>query len=149
MAGGGATALLTSATPAYATGNDLRDGLRALAGKVFYTTDRPGRWKGKENSHSPLIKVDKKGGDVLVRAATQHGMSGTHYIIKHILLDGDLNFVKEQNFNKTFDNPRSRFELNGYSGRLFVVSMCNLHDTWINWSDVKSNFQLIGVAFLT
>ena len=136
MAGGGAAALLTAGGPAVAAGADMRTNLRALAGKIFYTADRPGRWKGKEGGHSPLIKVDKKGGDVLVRAATKHGMSGSHYIIKHILLDGEHNYVNEQIFDKAFDNPRSRFELNGYTGRLFIVSMCNLHDNWINWADV-------------
>jgi superoxide reductase len=107
-----------------------------LAGKIFYTTDQPGRWKGKEGGHSPLIKVDKKGGEILIRAATQNGMSKAHYIVKHILLDEQLNYVNEQVFDQAFDMPRSRFELNGFKGRLFIVSMCNLHDNWINWADV-------------
>ncbi|MBT3330107.1 MAG: hypothetical protein HOK21_06080 [Rhodospirillaceae bacterium] len=145
MAGTGAAAVILggngapAASTAGATGapaGDMRAPLRALAGKIFYTADQPGRWKGKEGGHSPLIKVDKDGTDVLVRAANQHGMSKTHYIIKHILLDAQLNFVKEQVFDQAFDMPRSRFELNGVKGRFFVVSMCNLHDNWINWADV-------------
>ncbi|MBC8240357.1 MAG: hypothetical protein H8E30_07765 [Alphaproteobacteria bacterium] len=135
-AGGGGRALLATGPPGIGGGVGLRGGLRALAGKVFYTADQPGRWKGKESGHSPLIKVDKKGGDILIRAATNHPMNGPHYIIKHILLDEDLNYVKEQIFDVAFDLPRSRFELNGYTGRLFIVSMCNLHDNWINWADV-------------
>ncbi len=136
MAGGGVAALLTARMPVLAAGSDLRPALRALAGKIIYSSDRPGRWKGKEKGHSPLIKVDKDGADILVRAATQHPMIASHYIIKHILLDADLNFINERIFDVVFDMPRSRFELNGYTGRLYVVSMCNLHDNWINWTDV-------------
>ena len=139
MAGTGAVTLAlgaSGATGAMAAGDGMRAPLRALAGKIFYTTDQPGRWKGKEGGHSPLIKVDKKGGDILIRAATQHGMSKAHYIVKHILLDEQLNYVNEQVFDQAFDMPRSRFELNGFKGRLFIVSMCNLHDNWINWADV-------------
>ena len=135
-AGGGAAALLTAGTPPRAAQSELRGALRALAGKLFFTTDRPGRWKGKEKGHSPLIKVDKKGASVLLRAATRHPMNEPHYIVKHMLLDAELSFLHEQVFDKVFDMPRSRFELNGYSGRLYVVSMCNLHDNWINWTDV-------------
>lgn len=136
LIGGGAASLTAAAGPAFAENKQTREALRKLAGKLFYSTDRPGRWRGKEKGHSPLIKIDKNGSDVLVRAATHHSMSPDHYIIKHVLLDGDLNFIREQIFDLDFDNPRSRFELNDYSGRLFIVSFCNLHDNWINWSDV-------------
>jgi superoxide reductase len=136
MAGAGALAFASGATPAAASDDNLRGALQALAGKIFYSTDRPGRWKGKEKGHSPLIKVDKDGSNVLVRAATQHPMDADHYIIKHILMDQQLNLIDEQVFDKVFDMPRSRFELQGYSGRIYVVSMCNLHDNWVNWSMV-------------
>ncbi|WP_373086018.1 desulfoferrodoxin family protein [Sneathiella sp.] len=137
MAGGGATALLASATPTLAAEScDMQAALRMLAGKIFYSTDEPGRWAGKEPGHSPLIKVDKAGKDVLVRAATRHPMEADHFILKHLLMDADLNVVHEQYFDKSFDLPRSRFELNGYKGRLYIVSICNVHDNWINWADV-------------
>ncbi|MBL4906527.1 MAG: hypothetical protein JKX94_03670 [Sneathiella sp.] len=136
LIGSGAAALAAAAGPAFAATTNMKDALRMLAGKVFYSTDQPGRWKGKEAGHSPLIKIDKNGSDILLRAATQHPMSPQHHIVKHIILDGELNFMKEQMFDLTFDMPRSRFELNGYSGRLYVVSMCNKHDNWINWADV-------------
>ncbi|PHQ69486.1 MAG: hypothetical protein COB93_07915 [Sneathiella sp.] len=136
VAGAAAAAALVIAAPSVALAReDLQGALRELAGKVFYSADRPGRWKGKEKVHSPLIKVDKDGNDLLIRAATQHAMSDDHFIIKHILLDAKLNVLSEKLFDKIFDMPRSRFALNGYSGRLYIVSVCNVHDNWINWTD--------------
>lgn len=138
LAAGGAAALLGSAVPVGASAAevcDLKGALRQLAGKLYYTLDMPGHWKGKEQGHSPLIKVDRKGNDVLVRAATRHPMDPDHFIVKHLLMDEDLNVIKTQMFDKTFDLPRSRFQLNGYKGRIYVVSMCNVHDNWINWTD--------------
>jgi superoxide reductase len=140
MAGGSAAALLLAGTPGFAAnkdmGGELRGHMRALAGKIFYTTRQPGRWKGKEGGHSPFIKVEMDGKDLLLRAVTRHPMSKAHNIVKHILLDSDLNFIKEQIFDIEFDLPQSRFEMQGYKGRLFVVSMCNLHDNWINYTDI-------------
>jgi len=134
---GSGVALLASATqPAAAAENSMKDALRALAGKVFYSNDRPGRWKGKEEGHVPLIKIDKAENSVLIRAATNHPMQPNHNVIKHILMDADLNFIQEQVFDQQFDMPRSRFELNGYKGRIYVGSLCNLHDNWINWAEV-------------
>ena len=105
ISGGSAAALLLAATPGLAADGGLRGPMRALAGKVFYTTEQPGRWKGKAGGHAPLIKEDKDGNDVLIRSATNHPMSRTHHIVKHILLDGELNFVKEQVFDIDFDMP--------------------------------------------
>ena len=136
MASGGAAALLAAGNPAFAAEGQLRTALRALAGKIFYTNDTPGRWKGKEKGHAAEIKVDNKGASVLVRTATRHPMTAKHHIVKHMLLDAELNLVKEQVFDVSFDLPQSRFELNAYSGRLYVISMCNLHDNWLSWTDV-------------
>ena len=73
---------------------------------------------------------------MLVRTATNHSMKTSQFIVKHILTDVERSYVNEQVFDVAFDLPRSRFELNHYSGRLFIVSMFNLHDNWINWADV-------------
>ena len=136
IAGSGAALLLASTQPAFSMESRMKEAVRALAGKVFYSNDQPGRWKGKEAGHVPLIKIDKDKNSVLVRAATNHPMEPNHNVIKHILMDEDLNFIQEQVFNQQFDMPRSRFELNGYKGRLYIGSLCNLHDNWINWADV-------------
>ncbi|MBL4740562.1 MAG: hypothetical protein JKY12_06180 [Sneathiella sp.] len=134
---GSSAALFVSAVqPVAALENSTKEALRLLAGKVFYSSDRPGRWKGKENGHVPLIKIDKDKNSILIRAATNHPMQPNHNVIKHVLMDENLNFIQEQIFDQQFDMPRSRFELNGYKGRLYIGSLCNLHDNWINWADV-------------
>ncbi len=136
LIGSTAAAFIASTSPAFAVKKDMKEALRMLAGKLFYSNDRPGRWKGKEKGHSPLIKIDKMGNDVLIRAAIRHSMNSEHHITKHMLLDANLNFIQEQYFDMDFDMPRSRFELNDYKGRVFIVSLCNKHDNWINWADI-------------
>jgi superoxide reductase len=116
---------------------ELQGALRALAGKFFFSSDNPGRWKGKEKGHSPLIKVDMDGNNALIRAATQHPMAPDHFIIKHILMDQNFDFMAEQVFDPIFDMPRSRFEISGYSGQFYIVSLCNLHDNWINMATIS------------
>ena len=132
----GAALFVSTTAPAVALENSTKEALRVLAGKVFYSNDRPGRWKGKEKGHIPLIKIDKDKNSVLIRAATNHPMQANHNVIKHVLMDEDLNFIQEQVFDQQFDMPRSRFELNGYKGRIYIGSLCNLHDNWIGWADV-------------
>ena len=136
IAADGAVFLMSSTKPAVSLENGIKDAIRELAGKLFYSEDRPGRWKGKEKGHVPLIKIDKDNNNILVRAATNHPMDPNHNVIKHVLMDENFNFIQEQIFNQQFDMPRSRFELNGYKGRLYIGSLCNLHDNWINWVDV-------------
>jgi len=136
IAGGSAALLISTVQPAFSMESNMKEAVRALAGKIFFSQDRPGRWKGKENGHVPLIKIDKDNTNILVRAATNHPMQPNHNVIKHVLMDADLNFIQEQVFDQQFDMPRSRFELNGYKGRLYIGSLCNLHDNWINWVDV-------------
>lgn len=136
LIGSSAVLLIASTPPVVAQEASMRDAMRTLAGKLFYSKEKPGRWKGKENGHIPRIKINKDGKDVLVRAATGHSMTPEHHIIKHMLMDADMNFISEQYFDLEFDNPRSRFELSGYSGRLFILSSCNRHDIWINWTTV-------------
>lgn len=133
LAGGG-LASAAVAGPVFAATQEveLQGALRALAGKFFFSSENPGRWKGKEKGHSPLIKVDKDGNNVLIRAAVQHPMKTDHFIIKHILMDQNFDFMAEQVFDPIFDMPRSRFEVSGYSGQFYIVSLCNLHDNWIN-----------------
>nr|VFK40126.1 MAG: superoxide reductase [Candidatus Kentron sp. SD]VFK45439.1 MAG: superoxide reductase [Candidatus Kentron sp. SD] len=116
---------------------DPTSGERAnpMAGGLFYTKDAPGRWKGKEKGHVPIIEtgIDRKSGKVSVQVATGHEMKGfDHYIIKHILLDGDYRFLAEKMFDPAKDKaPISNFSLETYSGPIFAISVCNKHDTWL------------------
>ncbi len=108
------------------------------AGGLFYTKDKPGRWQKKVGSHLPSAEVIKDGDAIKVKVLTSHPMDGyKHYIVKHMLLDDNFNFIAEHMFDPTKDAvPMSEFELGQYSGRLHLVSMCNKHDVWLNHVDI-------------
>lgn len=105
-----------------------------MAGGVYYTKESQGRWTGKAGSHSPMMeKVD--GG---VRVVTAHPMNqGEHWIIKHILLDNDFNFIAENLFDPGKDKAAiSSFSLSGQSAAVYALSVCNLHDSWLTMLEV-------------
>lgn len=55
-----------------------------------------------------------------------------HYIVKHVLLDKNYQFLDEHFFNPTIDKiAQSTFNLPNYSGTLHVLSLCNKHDLWL------------------
>jgi superoxide reductase len=106
-----------------------------LAGGLFYTEQAPGRWGEKAAKHSPKIEVkvaDK--GQSKLRVVTDHEMRDyEHYIVKHILLDKNFKFIDEYFFNPMVEKKAvSEFEISNYSGTLYVLSVCNKHDTWLN-----------------
>ncbi len=107
------------------------------AGGLFYTKDAPGRWGEKVAGHLPNIELLSDRDDIAVKVVTSHPMDGyNHYIVKHMLLNQDLEFIAEQMFDPTEDAPVSEFSLGQYKGRLYVVSMCNKHDIWLNHIDI-------------
>lgn len=100
-----------------------------LAGGIFYTQERPGRWAKKAAGHLPLIE---RRGD-RVRVTTRHPMTGyKHYIVKHMILDENFRYVREKVFDPGVDKPVSEYDISGMNRSLYAISMCNLHDTWIN-----------------
>lgn len=105
-----------------------------MAGGVFYTKQNPGRWHKKVAGHLPKIKIVQKYKKLTVQVVTAHGMEGfKHYIVKHVLLDQNFNFLAENMFNPKQDKiPASTFTLDNYTGLLYVLSMCNKHDVWLN-----------------
>lgn len=129
-------AAVSVGTPLWAASTSMSEVSRSLAGKLYYTEDHPGRWKGKAKGHAPRVKVETDGTDQLVKIVTAHPMSFEHHIVKHILLDRRLDLLGEQVFDISFDLPQSQFSLSGYRGRLYALSVCNLHDTWISELEV-------------
>ena len=115
-------------------GNDEQ----AMAGGVFYTKQNPGRWSKKIAGHLPNIKIERDNGKVTVQVSTAHGMDGyKHYIVKHVILDKDFNFMDEKMFDPMKDKiPTSTFTLENYAGTIHVLSMCNKHDVWLNLINV-------------
>ena len=104
-----------------------------LAGSLYYTEKKPGRWKDLLKSHIPTIEI--KGN--LLEISTPHEMKGfEHFIIKHIVLDKSFNIVSEKIFDPSKDRAFSKHDISGYSNSLFVLSICNLHDTWLKPLDI-------------
>lgn len=109
-----------------------------MAGGVYYTKDAPGRWSKKVAGHLPNISISKGSSGTTIEVVTSHSMSGyEHYIIKHIVLNDQFEFIAENMFDPLKDKaPVSQFSLGDYSGRIHVLSACNKHDTWLNIADV-------------
>ncbi|MCB1865703.1 MAG: hypothetical protein KDG50_09755 [Chromatiales bacterium] len=116
----------------------LAEGMPGMAGGVYYTKDAPGRWSKKVAGHLPQIEAQKGAAGVTIQVVTPHEMKGfEHYIVKHTVLNQDFGFVNETMFDPNKDTtPLSRYELGAYSGRIYVLSMCNKHDVWLNAADV-------------
>jgi superoxide reductase len=109
------------------------------AGGLYYTKDAPGRWSSKVQTHLPLIEKEKTDGGLGIRVITPHEMKGCeHYIVKHVLLDSRFQFLQEHLFDPQKDkSPISSFDLKGdQKGPLYALSMCNLHDVWLNMLEV-------------
>ena len=100
-----------------------------LSGKIYYTRNSPGRWKAILESHVPEVSINNN----IVEVSTLHEMRGyEHYISKHIVLDHKLNIISEKMFDPSKDAPVSRHNIAGYHDKIFVLSVCNKHDTWLN-----------------
>lgn len=108
-------------------------------GSVYYTKAKPGRWAKKAEGHLPRIEITKTETGVTVKTTTPHEMKGyEHYIIKHVLLDAQFGFIEEKLFDPTRDAvPVSEFTVTAPKGnRLYVLSLCNLHDVWLASADI-------------
>lgn len=99
------------------------------AGALFYTGENPGRWAKKIDGHLPVIEKSAS----MVEITTPHSMDGfKHYIIKHQLFDAQFNLLGEKIFDPEMDSPTSEFSIKNVEGEVYALSMCNLHDSWIN-----------------
>ena len=108
------------------------------AADIYYTKDNQGRWNGKAATHLPSIDVEKVGNKATIKVVTAHEMKGyEHYIVKHVLLDQNYKFLQEHLFDPTKESAAiSSFTLTDYSGPIYVGSLCNKHDLWLNGADV-------------
>ena len=59
-----------------------------------------------------------------------------HYIIKHQLHDANLKFMQEHLYDPKKDKPQATFDLGNYRGVVYVLTMCNVHDVWMNMIEV-------------
>lgn len=117
------------ATPRVASASVANPMSSALAGLLYYTRVEPGRWEGLEGGHVPSFE---RNGNAL-QVTTGHPMNGyDHYIIKHVILNNHLEFVREQMFNPESDSPISEHDVSGMKDVVYAVSLCNKHDNWLN-----------------
>ena len=110
-----------------------------LAGGVFHTEEAFGRWnKGVADHHLPALEKKLRGSAVQLHVATSHPMNAyAHYIIKHQLLNADFRFLQEHPYNPAQDKaPVATFDLGSYRGPVYVMTMCNVHDVWLNMIEV-------------
>jgi len=128
------TATVASAAGILAPTTVLASSNNNMAGGLYLTKEQPGRWDKKVGGHLPAVEVAGK----KVKVTTAHGMTDySHYIIKHQILDKDFNFLAENMFDPKKDKtPVSEFDLGNYSGKVYVLSVCNKHDTWMNAASV-------------
>ena len=100
---------------------------------VVYTASNPGKWGKKVGSHLPSVTVEGN----KVTLFTKHGMSETHFIVRHTLVLADGTVVGAKVFSGNDKEARSSFELPaGYKGKMYATSFCNLHDFWVNETTV-------------
>ena len=92
-----------------------------------YSTDDQGRWEGKSGSHAPVITT--KDGKTTVE--TKHGMSDTHYIVKHSIVTESGEVLGENVFFPSDKKAISTYEIKGKHTKLYALSFCNLHDLWV------------------
>ncbi len=109
-----------------------------LAGSLFYTQDKPGRWAKKVAGHVPNVEKTVVESVTKVRVVTPHEMKDyEHYIVKHVLFDKDFKLLGEHSFDPIQEKaPVSEYELNNYSGIVYALSVCNQHDSWLNSLEV-------------
>ena len=105
-----------------------------LAGSFYYTKKKPGNRNNLVQSHSPILEINEN----TLSVFTPHEMKGyDHYIIKHIVLDSRFNIISEKVFDPATDTPISKHNIMGYKDKLYVLSVCNHHDTWLDFIKIK------------
>ncbi len=96
---------------------------------IIFTEDEQGIWEGKAGSHVPKVTVSEN----KVTLLTDHGMSESHYIVKHTLVDEAGTMIGSKTFYPEDEKAESTFELPaGFTGELCATSFCNRHDFWLN-----------------
>ena len=92
---------------------------------------RNGLGDGARRSVGHLPMIERAGNKIEV--TTGHPMKGfRHYIVKHMILDDDFQFVAEKMFDPKKDSPVSTHDISKLREKVYVLSMCNIHDVWLN-----------------
>lgn len=114
--------------------------LGKLPENIIYTKEHPGVWKGKEASHIPSVATEKAGENLVVKLENKHGMSESHFIVRHTVV-AECGMVLGAKTFSCKDQPISTHEIklaaDGKTQHVFVLSYCNLHDLWLAHAELK------------
>ena len=95
---------------------------------IIFTEESQAGWDGKAGSHVPKVTVNGN----KVTLLTEHGMSETHFIVRHTLVDEAGTMIGAKTFSGTDEKAESTFEIpTGFAGKLYATSFCNKHDFWL------------------
>ena len=136
LAGGGLSLFLPKAVYAAMMESPLKS---KLAGGMFFTEDALGRWnKGTATHHVAQIEKQTAGGKTQLHVTSAHPMDGLdHFIVKHQLLNQDLKFLQEHLYKPTVDKkPEFTFDVGNHHGVVYAITVCNVHDMWVNMIEV-------------
>jgi superoxide reductase len=129
----GTAAGIVAPRPALAATPDFDPFKTPMVGGLYYTLESPGRWAKKAKGHSP--RIEKNGGTIQV--TTPHPMDGwVHYIVKHMILNENFQFVREVMFDPEKDTPVTDHDVKGLKNVVYALSMCNKHDLWLGAIEV-------------
>lgn len=105
-----------------------------LPKNIIYSKAHEGVWKGKSGSHLPNITATRDGDLVKVRVETKHGMSESHYIVRHTIVAQCGEVLGAKTFSWK-DEPVSTYELKlppmDKPQTVYVTSYCSKHDLWL------------------
>jgi len=109
------------------------------AGGLYQTDHAWGRWNAKvAGLHLAHTEKQLTGGKVQLHVESRHPMLAyEHYIVKHEILDADFKFLAEHRYDPRKDKkPASVIDLGSYRGIVYAVTYCNIHDLWVDVSEV-------------
>lgn len=110
-----------------------------LSGGVYHDKVDFGRWNAKlAELHLARSEKEMSGNSARLHVESHHPMNAyEHYIVKHELLDGNFKFLQEHRYDPKVDKtPAATFDLGSYRGRVYVMTFCNVHDLWIDTTEV-------------
>ena len=99
---------------------------------LIYTEKDLGMWNQKSESHLPRIAIDGN----QITLTTDHGMSESHYIVRHTLVDKDGKVIGSKTFTPADESVSTYAIPQGYTGTFYATSFCNKHDFWVKEFEV-------------
>ncbi|MFA9454317.1 MAG: desulfoferrodoxin family protein [Candidatus Aminicenantaceae bacterium] len=111
---------------------------QAESTEAVYTRDDPGGYRGKEDSHVPVVAYEKTETGLRVTVSVNHEMNSEkpHFIEWIRLKDGANNLMGEIAFQATDEKAEAVFELTTIPDKLVATQKCNLHGVWQEEIDV-------------